>query len=110
MPSCMGPSIKRHSKLSALGDDNHASWSGSLLKDLRFILVTGLHALFVGFPLATSSPSITRAYLSTWAFYSEQEQEQEQAQGWVFSCCLGFFKKHRLSVKFSGSLEEDQVL
>lgn len=74
----MSPSMKRHSKLSALEDDNQASWSGSLLKDPRSILVTGLHALFVGFPLATSSPSITGAYLSTWAFYSELFWEQAQ--------------------------------
>lgn len=78
MPSCMGLSIKRHSKLSALEDDNQASWSGNLLKDPGSILVTGLHAFFVGFPLATLSPSITRAYLSTWAFYSELFQEQTQ--------------------------------
>lgn len=104
----MGPSMKRHIELSAISANSHPCWSGNLLKDPNFILITGLHALFLGFPLAAHPQSIANIYLSTQASYSELFQEQ--AQGWVVSCCLGFSKEHRLVVKFSGSLEEDQQL
>ena len=62
---------KTHSKLSAIGDDCHPYWSRSLLKNPKFILVSGLHALSVEFPLASLSPSITSACLSAWTFSSE---------------------------------------